>query len=304
MRAMVTGGAGFLGRALVPRLVEAGWDVRATARRLDRPGLDPRADWHAADLATRDWTALLDGVDTVVHLAWSSVPASVVDPAADAAENVVGSLRLIAAAAARPSRRFVFASSGGTVYGDTGRVPAREDMPLDPVGAYAVAKESVERHLRRAVAEQGLDAVTLRLANPYGPGQWRADRVFGAVATFLRAALDGRAVPIFGDGGVVRDYFHVDDAARALLGVASGPLAHRVYNIGSGVGRDLNAVRAAVERVTGRPLTVEHRPARPVDLAWSVLDPERAARDLGWRATIPFEDGIARTLKAMERDRS
>jgi UDP-glucose 4-epimerase len=301
MRALVTGGTGFLGRALLRRLLDAGWYARATARR-PAPGLDPRVDWRVADMATADWSPPLEGVDVVFHLAWSSVPASVVDPAADAAENVVGSLRLIEAAAARPRPpRFVFASSGGTVYGDTAGRPAREDMPLDPIGAYAVAKESVERHLRRARRERGLDAVTLRLANPYGPGQWRPDRVFGVVATFLRAAIEGRPVPVFGDGRVVRDYFHVDDAVAAFLRVATGPLPSAVYNIGSGVGRDLDEVRAAVEAVVGRPLAVERHAARPVDLPWAVLDASRAATDLGWRAEIPFEAGLAATAGTFRR---
>jgi UDP-glucose 4-epimerase len=301
VRALVTGGTGFLGRALLPRLLDAGWQVRATAR---RPAATPAqgVDWRAVDLSTADWAPILADVDVIFHLAWSSVPASVVDPAADAAENVVGSLRLIEAAAARtPGVRFVFASSGGTVYGDTNGVRAHEDMPLDPIGAYAVAKEAVERHLRRARRERGLDAVTLRFANPYGPGQWRPDRVFGAVATFLRAGMDGRPVSIFGDGGVVRDYFHVNDAVDALLRVASGPLGHSVYNIGSGVGRDLHDVAAAVERVVGCPLAIERQPARLVDLPWSVLDPTRAENDLGWRAAIPFEEGVAMTLARLRK---
>jgi UDP-glucose 4-epimerase len=295
MTSLVLGGSGFMGRGVVRQLLAAGERVIATGRNVQNRIESPNLTWYSADLATfNDWSRLLDGVSTVYHLAWSTIPlTAAADPVGDVATNVVGSLRLIEALRGRLATRFVFASSGGTVYGRLTKIPAAEDDPAVPTGAYGTAKLAVEHQIRQC-AEQ-LDAVILRIGNPYGASQLtRPD--FGAVSTFCKLALANEQIVIYGDGSVVRDYLHVDDAVDALLLAAKTRSSYRTFNIGSGRGHTLTDIIRSIERVLGRKLKVRHEPARPFDIPISVLDVSRANTELAWRQKISFEDGIARML--------
>jgi UDP-glucose 4-epimerase len=306
MKVVILGGSGFIGRHLARALLAAGADVCLASRQPPRQTViasgrrDPgRLTWLPCDLgADADWTGLLAGCELLYHLAWSTTPElSNRDPRADAQTNVIGSLRLIQAAQDLGIRRIVFVSSGGTVYGHLNTVPAAEDHPTHPICAYGVSKLSVEHYLALYHALGGLDACVLRVANPYGPGQGSPPGL-GAVHTFLKRAVTGQPIVIWGDGSVVRDYLYISDLVAAL--VAAGRLGgHRTYNIGSGEGRSLNQVVAAIEALLGRTVPVIHQAARPFDLPVNILDPGRARTELGWHPTIAFVDGLAMTLEAL-----
>ena len=284
-----------MGCGVVSRLLAAGERVIATGRTVHNRSEAPNLTWRSVDLATfDDWPHLLDGVSTVYHLAWSTIPlTATADPVGDVATNVVGSLRLIEALRGRRTTRLVFASSGGTIYGRLTKIPAAEDDFAVPTGAYAIAKLAVEHQIRQC-SEQ-LDAVILRIGNPYGASQLtRPD--FGAVSTFCRLALANEQIVIYGDGSVVRDYLHVDDAIDALLLAANTRSPYRTFNIGSGRGRTLVDIIRSIEQMLGRKLNVRYEPARPFDIPISVLDVSRANTELGWKQKISFEEGIARML--------
>jgi UDP-glucose 4-epimerase len=303
MTVLVIGGSGFLGRALVERLVATQMEVVATSRtpchRFALPGLR----WRDFDLSRyADDPGFLAGISTVYHLGWSNIPSTAdLAPVADLMENVAGSIRLLESIRHHADNvRLVFASSGGTVYGRIGPDPAHEDRPLAPTGAYGLSKATVERYIDFYVQNRGLDAITLRLGNPFGPGQ-KSARPFGAVTTFCAAALAGRPIVIFGDGSIVRDYLYIDDVVDALLAAAVVLPGHRHFNIGSGVGLSLNEIVDTLSAAMGRRPTVEHRQPRDFDLPISVLDISRARAELGWQPAVPFRDGLARTLDGLRR---
>jgi UDP-glucose 4-epimerase len=204
--------------------------------------------------------------------------------------------------------RFVFASSGGVLYGDV-TAPAPETAPADPVSPYGITKWVGERYLKFYAAEHGLTAVALRYSNVYGPRQ-NPHGEAGVVAIFCRKLLAGEPATINGDGRYVRDYVYGPDVARANLLALTSDLQSRTLtslNIGTGIGTDVNELEAAIRRTIGGlaagrrgtgPLpTPAHGPARPGDLRSSLVDARLAGELLGWRPTVPLAAGIAHTAE-------
>lgn len=301
VKALVTGASGFLGRALVPALLALGETVIATGRRPCPFAPHPRLKWLQVDLSLllAPWDEIFEGIGTIYHLSWSTIPAdSNSAPSEDARINIAGSVRLLEKIPPGVNPRFVFASSGGTVYGRLIKAPAPEEHPLRPLSAYGVSKRAVESYLELFAAFGVIRPVSLRIGNLFGPGQ-DAARPFGAVTQFTKRALAGAPVQVFGDGTVVRDYVYIDDAVEALVKAGHTATPSSVLNIGSGKGYSLNDVIAILQKQLGRPVAIERAPARPFDVPVSVLDPERARRELGWKPRVSIEEGIARTVASI-----
>ena len=308
---LILGGCGFIGRHVALLLARSGIEVTLAGPNEPNfsppPALAARIRWVRFDLATADWDALAEGVSTIHHYAWTTVPASAnADPAADLAANVLPTVRLLEALRRRRERlgwapTTVFASSGGTVYGRLRRVPAREDDALAPITAYGVSKVAVEFYLNLYRTLHGLDCRVARLANPFGAGQ-DVSRGQGAVTAFLDHALRREPIVVWGDGEVVRDYVHILDAVAGLVALAlAPPLEERwIFNVGSGRGVSLNGVLAELELRLGRPLEVRRVAGRPFDVPTSVLDVSRAREVLGWGPKLSFGAGVTRTLADLE----
>lgn len=300
MTILVTGATGFLGSALCRELRRRGEHVRAAARALPEAGDGAGTDWRILDLAEgADWPSLLDGVTTVYHLAWSSIPASAASaPVQDLTVNVGGLVGLLEAARAHPDIRIVFPSSGGTVYGRPERLPTSEDHPKRPVSAYGVAKLAAEAYLDLYRASHGLNSIALRISNPVGPGQSPV-KGLGVITHFARAALADEPLTLFGDGRTIRDFVDIADVVDAMICAGErrdvvGPL-----NIGAGVGRSLRDVIAAMELHFRRPLAIHGRPARAFDVPACVLDIAAAHTQLGWKPRRSFEESLSRLIDAM-----
>jgi len=305
MKCVLVGGAGFIGSHLAQRLLAAGHAVRVFDRH------DPGAAGGYPGRGHVQWLTrsfldaeplrrALAGCDVAFHLAWTSLPkSSNEDPAGDAESNVVGTLRLLDAWRQAGGGKLVFASSGGTVYGTPRAVPIVEDHPTQPLSSYGITKLAVEKYLELYRVLHGLDYCALRLANPYGERQ-RVASGQGAVTAFLYRAHRGEPIEIWGDGRVVRDYLYVGDVADALVRALGHRGERRVINIGSGVGRDLNEIVTAIERVLGRPVERRHLPGRSFDVPANVLDVSLARAELGWTPATSFEDGLTRTLRSFD----
>jgi UDP-glucose 4-epimerase len=299
MTVLVTGGSGFLGRNLIQALLARGEEVRALHRRPKGPLIAPGLTWHRHAFGTpTDWPTLLEGVSQVYHLAWSTLPqSSNDDPHGDAITNIGGSLAMLEAIRARPVERVVFASSGGTVYGPVPHGRAREDDLKAPLCAYGVSKLAVESYLSLYERQWGLKSVVLRLANPFGPDQ-ELGRNFGVVATFVANALADRPCTIFGNGAIERDFIYVDDAVSALVAAGTMAGARGPYNVGSGEGRSIAQVVTALEAALERPVNIQHAAARSFDPPRTVLNADRAAAELHWRPSTPFQAGLERVVAA------
>ena len=289
MRALVTGGAGFIGSHLVDALVARGDEVividdLSTGR---REWVNPAALFRPHDIREPYET----DAQVVFHLAaQADVGTSMKRPSFDAEVNVVGMVNTLEAARAADAR-LVFSSTGGAIYGSVDE-PAREDSPLLPVSAYGLAKRSAEVYLDGWNRIFGARHVALRFANVYGPRQ-SATLEGGVIAILLERLAAGEPTMIFGDGTTTRDFVHVDDVVRALLLAAEHDGG--VFNVGTGVETTIADLHALCERAVGVDAPPTYGPARAGDALRSVLDTSKASAELGFTAAVPLAEGIAAT---------
>lgn len=316
MRTLVTGGAGFIGSTLVDRLLGAGHQVLVVDD-LSSGSLDNLAGAREAhgdalevvehDIRTPETTDLVAGAspEVVFHLAaQADVRVSVADPVFDAEVNVVGSLRVLEGARRAGARKVVFASSGGTIFGDPdpADLPIGESHPQRPLSPYGVAKKVVGDYLEAYRVLHGLDYAALALANVYGPRQDPHGEA-GVVAIFAGRLLAGEPCTIFGTGEQTRDFVYVDDVVDAFV-AAIDRGDGQLVNVGTGVETSVNDLYAAMARAAGVDLEAQYAPARPGELDRSALSPQLAAEVLGWAPRVDLDTGVARVLDWFRANRT
>jgi UDP-glucose 4-epimerase len=316
-RALITGGAGFIGSHVADAFVAAQWDVTvadnlSTGRRENVPDAATFVD---IDVTSPDAIRLVrDGrFDVICHLAAQiDVRKSVTDPVHDAAINVLGTLNIVEAVRASGGAgrtRVIFSSTGGALYGDFVSPPTVETAPKDPQSPYGIAKLSAEYYLAYYARLHALDTVALRYANVYGPRQDPHGEA-GVVAIFCSRILEGRPLTVFGDGRQTRDYVFVKDVARANLAAATrnlppaGALDARGFNIGTGVETSVLDLARGLNRAAKATAPVEHAPARTGEQQRSSLVITKAAEQLGWRPTVSLDAGLAETFQYFARQRA
>jgi UDP-glucose 4-epimerase len=288
----VLGASGFIGSNLCLALRERAAVVRGFARRSIPVWLEG-IEWHQGEFADADAVArAVRGSDVVFHLVSATVPGSM-DPAFDLRANVLPTVTLLQLCKEAGVKRVVFISSGGTVYGRAQTVPTPESAPTNPICSYGVGKLACEKYLLLFHHLYGLGCRIVRASNAYGPYQSAEQQ--GVVGVFLRRALAGQPVSLWGDGSTVRDYVYVADLVEALVRAAhqeEGPL---ICNIGSGRGMSILEVADAVEAALGRSLVRLQSPGRNVDVPINVLDIS-VAKALGWAPRTDFAVGLANTI--------
>ena len=307
MKALVTGGAGFIGSNLVDALLERGSTVTvvddiSTGRRENLDGA-LAAGAKLAELDIRDGEALAalaeaERPDTVFHLAAQiDVRKSLADPAFDAAINVGGTANVLEAARRAGAGRVVFSSTGGAIYGEgEGKaLPLDESAPIEPFSAYGQSKHAGEGYLALYERLYGLSSVSLRFGNVYGPRQDPLGEA-GVIAIFCGRLLGGERPTVFGDGKQTRDYIYVGDVVAAMLAAAesraTGPI-----NIGTGVETDVLELAAQLAELGDREdFEPEFADARPGEVQRISIDPGRAERELGWQTAVGLEQGLELTL--------
>jgi UDP-glucose 4-epimerase len=307
MKVLVTGGAGFIGSHVVQALIQAGHRVCVVDDLSSglREHVPPGVRLHVVDIADPALAGVFDAErpDTVSHqAAQASVAVSIREPRADARVNVIGTLNLVEQAVRTRVRRFVFASTGGAIYGDCDRIPVTEDQPARPISPYGVHKLCAEHHLFAAHHLHGLRWIALRYANVYGPRQDPYGEA-GVVAIFTGAMLAGQTPTIFGDGLHTRDYVYVDDVAAANVGALESE-ADGVYNIGTGTETTTQQIFESLKGHTGYAGVARYTPPRPGDVRRIALDVSRAEQVLGWRPGVSLDEGLRRTVEWFRRERA
>ena len=302
---LVTGIAGFIGSALAHVLLERGERVRgsdnfSTGKAANVAGIRSRIELIEADL--NDTAAAAEacrGADYVLHqAAIPSVPRSVVDPMESNRANVDGTLSLLIAARDAKVKRVVYASSS-SLYGDTPTLPKHEGMLPDPISPYAVAKLAGEYYMASFYSVYGLETVSLRYFNVFGPRQDPTSQYSGVLAKFISCMLRGEQPTIFGDGEQSRDFTFVENVVNANLRACSAPAAQvvgRAFNTATGRRVTLNETYAVLQKLTGYSGPPQYGPERGGDIKHSLADISRIEMAIGYKPTVMFEEGLRQTV--------
>jgi UDP-glucose 4-epimerase len=305
LKALVTGGAGFIGSHLVDRLVAAGhetWvaDDLSTGREdnLQQALAGDLAHFVHMDVTSPALLPLVADIapDVILHLAAQmDVRKSVADPLHDTKTNVVGTVNTLLAAVGARTAKVVFASSGGTVYGEPEALPVSDDAPLRPASPYGAAKVAAETYVAAFGRLHGFAWTSLALGNVYGPRQ-NPHGEAGVVAIFGRALLEGRPTLIFGDGSSSRDYIYVDDVVDAFMCCLDERTNSRRFNVGTGLETTVRELHRLVAAACSADDAPEHRVERVGELQHVVLDATALHATTGWTARVSLEDGLAATV--------
>lgn len=296
MKYLVTGGAGFIGSNLVDVLIAAGHNVRiidnlSTGK---RENLNPQAEFHELDLADfESIKSLFNGMDGVFHVAaLPRIPRSIEAPQETHNANVVATLNVLVAARDAKIKRVVYSASS-SAYGNQPKLPVTEDMPPQPLNPYALQKLTGEYYCKLFWDLYGLETVSLRYFNVYGPRMAYLGAYATVIGVFLRQRKAGEPLTITGDGGQTRDFTHVRDVVRAnVLAMGSNNTGHgEVINVGAGSERSVNDVARLIGGAT------VNMPARPGEIRNNRADTTLAGKLLGWRAEVDFAKGVAELKK-------
>jgi UDP-glucose 4-epimerase len=299
LKALVTGGAGFIGSHIVDAYLEAGHDVivvddLSSGR---RSNLNPEAKFEELDIRSPEAARLVAAEKPDVinnHAAQMNVRHSVEEPRFDAEVNILGVINLLEAARDAGTRRFILAASGGTVYGEPQVFPSDESQPTRPLCPYGISKLAGEQYLYYYSAVFGLPYVALRYANVYGPRQDPHGEA-GVVAIFCERLLGDRDVTINGDGEQTRDYVFIADVVRSNLAALDTPYNGAV-NIGSGTETTVIEIFDAIKSIVGGTGTASHGPSKDGEVRRSCLDSRLAGERLGWAPVTPLAEGLGVTV--------
>ncbi len=300
MRILVTGGAGFIGSHLVDRLIQEGHQVivvdnLSTGKKIN---LNKAATFYKRDILSNGLERVFhkERPEIVVHLAAQiDVRKAVADPAADAQINIIGLIRILECAVSHGTRRVIFASSGGAIYGDQEIFPATEEHPTRPLSPYGISKLSSEHYLYYYHKVCGLDYSVLRYGNVYGPRQDPFGEA-GVVAIFCNKLLKGEQPIINGNGMQTRDYVYVEDVVEANMAVINGNI-NDIFNVGTGMETSVNALFHLLLEITGSYMKEIHGPEKKGEALRSSLDFKKIQKTLDWEPKISLREGLTRTFE-------
>ncbi len=305
MNILVTGGAGFIASHVVDACIREGHRVIVVDNLFTgrKENVNKKAEFHNLDICSSRLEGLFkeNNIDIVSHhAAQLDVRKSVENPIFDAQVNIIGSLNLLENAVKYKVKKFIFASSGGVMYGEAGDTPPDETFPANPRSPYGVSKLSVEHYLAYFGGLYDLEYTILRYANVYGPRQDPFGEA-GVVAIFSNAMLKDEKVKIFGDGEQLRDYVFVGDVVRANI-LALGKGDKELINIGAGSTNSVNTLFKEMKKIINYDKEPVYRDKRPGELFRSSLDVSRAEKVLDWKSGVEFKKGLSDTIGYFRRE--
>jgi len=301
-RVVILGGFGFLGSHIALELILKGYQVTI----FTRPGSHPRTGREILAQARivrgdyqvpEDVIEVLRDQDTLIHLIHTTVPgSSMQDPSHDVLSNIVPGLGWMQKLPQLNLQRIIFVSTGGAVYGEAQYLPIDEQHPTNPISSYGITKLTLEKYLSISVAQSSTSLRIIRPGNVYGFGQ-STQTGQGVIGTMAQRAINGQNLEIWGSGTNVRDYLHIDDFVRAIMGLIQYDGAETVFNCGSGQGHNVLEIVDLLSSHLGRSLPIRHLPDRAFDVHMNVLNSQRLMNAINWRPHIDLRSGIAQVVE-------
>jgi UDP-glucose 4-epimerase len=299
MNILVTGGCGFIGSHIVDAYIDLGhkvWTIDNLSTG-DIRNLNSKAEFIEKNIEDSDIEDIFKDVKFDVinhHAAQINVRVSVDDPLFDAKVNILGSLNLLFLGMKYRVKRFIFASSGGTVYGEPNELPITEEFPINPSSPYGISKATTEKYLTLYAKLHDFDYVILRYSNVYGPRQISKSEA-GVISIFIECILKHSKCTVFGDGNQTRDYVYVGDVVAA--NIAALGCRSNIFNIGTGIETNVNTLIDILSKITDNEVIHEHEDPRPGDVLRNALNNTRAEGVINWHPGISLEQGIKRTFE-------
>lgn len=302
MKILVTGGCGFIGSHIVDAYIAEGHNVAVIddLSTGDIGNLNPEAKFYEMDVNS-DLQDVFEREKFEVinhHAAQINVRTSVDDPLFDARVNILGTINLLSLAVQQGVNRFIYASSGGAVYGEPEELPANEKTPLCPLSPYGVSKVAAEKYILTYAHLFGLDSFILRYSNVFGPRQIAKSEA-GVISIFIEHILKGEPCIVYGDGEQTRDYVFVGDVVEA--NILALDCSSNIINIGTGIETSVNDLITIFSSILGRIAEHQHVDPRPGEVLRSVLDCQKASLEIGWHPDVVLKDGIIKTLEYFKK---
>jgi len=296
-RIVITGGNGFIGQNLVNGLLKAGY---TNILIIDRAVKTSRIKTIQEDFSDMSkMKKIIQKGDTVVHLACTTIPAySEDDIIKDVDENIVGTIKLLNVCSEKKIEKFIFLSSGGTVYGDHGKKSLKEDDKTNPFCAHGLMKLTVEHYINYFNLKYRLKYIILRVGNPFGRIQ--VDKPQGVIDRYLIAARSNAAIEVWGDGNITRDFIFIDDLVNLIIKTIKSKIENQIINAGTGSGMSLKQIITEIKKIHGKNINVIYKKSRKFDLPYNVLNINKARKLLNWRPKYSTAQGIKIAYKRIK----
>ena len=295
---LAIGGTGFLGSNLVRALDREGHHIRVLSRGHVRQ-IENYKNVHyiKGDISNNgDLEAAINGIDYVYHFAGTTNPKSAEnDLLFDVSSNVSATINILNKCVKNNIKKFIFCSSGGTVYGNHNKMPISEEFSCEPISSYGLVKYNIEMYIKYFHYKYNLDYEILRLSNPYGIKQL-PDGSQGVIPTYIKKILNGHEIKVFGDGSSVRDYIYIDDFINLSLKLLTNHKKNNILNIGSGKGTSISELIQKIEVLIDKKALIKYLPERQFDVSEIYLDINKVRKVYGWKPKINLDDGLQRTI--------
>ncbi len=288
-RIIITGGNGFIGSALLDVLILFNYKPIVLDKKKSK---NKEVDFFIGDFFDKKLlNKIIKKNDIVIHLACTTIPAtSELNRQKDVRENIIGTLNLLDVCAQKQIKKFIFVSSGGTVYGNIGKKKAKENMPCNPINSHGVMKLTIENYIKIYSRLYNLKYVILRGANPYGG---KSKKTQGIIDVFFDKIQKQQNLEIWGDGSVVRDYIYIDDFIDAFLLIIKNNIFNKIYNIGTGKAHSINDIIKIISKILNKKIKVKYKQNRNFDLPYNVLDVSLIQKELNWQAKTSLKKGLS-----------
>lgn len=292
-RILIIGGGGFIGRNLIERLYNDGQEINVVD--LKRPEWLP-VDVNCFEVSfisrSIELCAAFENIDTVYHLASTTLPqSSNENPVFDIESNLVGTLNLLDIAVENNVSKFIFTSSGGTIYGPSSEACITEEHPTNPICSYGIVKLAIEKYLKLYSDQYGLQTYSLRISNPYGRYQ-DFNKSQGVIPVFMHKIMNNEPIEIWGDGSIARDFIYIDDVIDAMILTASLACKSEVFNISSSLAIEINNIVRLLEIYLKNTAYIKYTPQRSVDVKYSCLSNIKAKKILKWDPSFDLQSGL------------